>query len=274
MGSKRAARQPKYQSDKIVAIIVLAVVFVVLLSIILFKVYGKKQETGTLMHDEANISSETFPNGAGTDSEGDVSSDSASSTEDTEDEDSSDDSDDESTDDGEEESTQKDISYISSKPKDLGSYDTLDVYSATSSSELVQEGKDINNSAYMLVDGDEETSWQEGSTGYGIGEYVDIYLYESCEISYIRFKLGNWRNSKYYYANAKPKKLKITVWDDDTGEEYSQSVKFPNSDYKADWVKVEGLGYTSHVRLTIESVYKGNTYKDTCISEVGFYGNY
>lgn len=63
------------------------------------------------------------------------------------------------------------------------------------------------------MDGDEVTSWQEGVEGPGIGETIYYKLDQEQPITYLTFKLGNWRNDKYFYGNNRPRTLTITLDD-------------------------------------------------------------
>ena len=56
-------------------------------------------------------------------------------------------------------------------------------------------------------------SWQEGVSGYGINESVSFSFDDLHKVKYIAFKLGNWKNDKYYYGNAKPKTINLVFGD-------------------------------------------------------------
>ena len=84
----------------------------------------------------------------------------------------------------------------------------------------------------MMLDGNLETSWQEGVDGSGIGEQVTFYLDRVYEVNYLAFNLGNWRTDDYYRQNNRPETLKITM----NGRE--TLVEFPDEKTKQ-WVAVE-----------------------------------
>lgn len=146
-------------------------------------------------------------------------------------------------------------------PKD---YVRLEVATASSSSELVQEGTDPNN-AWMVLDQKDETSWQENVSGSGIGETLDFSFSGEQKVKYMSFKLGNWRDDRYYKGNNIPETLKIRMG------ELEFSVTFPKKQ-KEYWVELSEAYPTYDVQVEIVSVYAGTSWDDTPIAEIGMYG--
>lgn len=146
-------------------------------------------------------------------------------------------------------------------PKD---YVRLEVATATSSSELVQEGSDPNN-AWMVLDQKDETSWQENVSGPGIGETLNFSFSGEQKIKYMSFKLGNWRNDKYYKGNNIPETLTIRMG------ELEFSVTFPKKQQEF-WVELSEAYPAYDVEVEITSVYEGKSWDDTPIAEIGMYG--
>lgn len=155
--------------------------------------------------------------------------------------------------------------YVTAAPASLGNAYELPVSQAMATSVIDQAGYD--NSAAMVLDGRDETSWQEGVSGEGIGEGISLYLDQEYSVKYLAFKLGNWRSSDYYAQNNRPQTLKITMGDQET------QVTFPDL-RQEQWVAVEGDCDTSEIKLEIVSVYRGTnpSWNDTCIAEVSAYG--
>ncbi len=149
-------------------------------------------------------------------------------------------------------------------PTDTKGYSRIAVAEANASSELTQAG--IDNSAAMAFDVDQSTSWQEGASGYGEGEILEADLGKQSYIHCLTFKLGNWREEKYYYQNGRPAQL--TVWLDDN----SFSVEFPDN-MEEYCLRFSYDVPCSVIYIRIDAVYEGNAYQDTCISEIGIYGN-
>ncbi|MBR1629264.1 MAG: hypothetical protein IJ679_08390 [Lachnospiraceae bacterium] len=156
-------------------------------------------------------------------------------------------------------------------PDTSGMYQ-LPVSAAKASSTIDQSSKNVSNYAMYMFDGNDQTSWQEGVSGYGIGENIDIFFEDKYEINYIGFKFGNWKNDKYYYGNAKPKTLFFEVDDVKNDDVVREQVEFPNSNWGIDWVEVKNIKRTDHMKLTIVDVYPGTSYEDTCITDILVFG--
>lgn len=154
------------------------------------------------------------------------------------------------------------MSFVS-EPEDMGDYYRLSVSEASASSEISQEGTD--NSAGKIVDGNERTSWQEGVDGDGIGESVQLKLAKPYKVRYLSFQLGNWNSERYYAGNNRPKELEITVGN------VTQTVTFPDGQTEY-WLELSRECPAQEITLTVQSVYSGSEWDDTCIAEVGIYG--
>ncbi len=155
--------------------------------------------------------------------------------------------------------------YNTAAPASLGESYKLPVSQATATSVIDQEGHD--NSAAMVLDGRDETSWQEGVDGPGIGEGLTFSLDRNYEIEYLSFKLGNWRSDEFYYENHRPMTLKVIMGGQET------LVDFPDEKTEQ-WVKIDGDCETSEIQIEIVEVYQGTSavWDDTCIAEIGIYG--
>lgn len=138
----------------------------------------------------------------------------------------------------------------------------IPVISANATSTISQTK--TNNNAMLLFDKRDDTSWQEGVAGYGINESVSFSFDGHHKVKYIAFKLGNWKNDKYYYGNAKPKTVNLVFGD------YSGQVTF-TGERKVEWVEVSPSVNADSMRLEIKDVYPGTSWEDTCISEITVY---
>ena len=138
----------------------------------------------------------------------------------------------------------------------------VSVISANATSTISQTK--TNNNAMLLFDKKDDTSWQEGVSGYGINESVSFSFDSLHKVKYIAFKLGNWKNDKYYYGNAKPKTINLVFGD------YSGQVTF-TGERKVEWVEVSPSVNADSMRLELKDVYPGTSWEDTCISEVTVY---
>lgn len=155
---------------------------------------------------------------------------------------------------------------LTASPSSMNSYGKLSVWKASATSVIDQEGHD--NSANMVLDGRDETSWQEGAEGAGVGENLTFQFESECKVRYLSLKLGNWRNSDYYWKNNRPKTLEITT---DRGT--TATVTFPD-EQKECWVEFSEDCPVSDINITIKDVYEGTNSKwdDTCIAGIEFYG--
>ena len=131
-------------------------------------------------------------------------------------------------------------------------------------STIVQEG--VDNGPHTLYDGMDWSSWQDGVDGGGIGESVSFILDREYQIRGFAVRLGNWYEPEdYYYMNNRPERLTFTV-----GNE-SFSLSFPDRKEEM-YVELSRDVPASQVRVTIDSVYRGTDYADTCINEITIYG--
>ena len=142
-------------------------------------------------------------------------------------------------------------------------YSLVSISKISASSQITQDG--INNGATAAIDGDEITSWQEGADGDGIGEALFINLTRDYEIRYIKFKLGNWRSAETYRQNNRPRKLAVQIGD------VVYNVEFPDGQTEYCLALSKDLS-ANYISITIQSVYSGDDWDDTCISEVEIYG--
>lgn len=155
------------------------------------------------------------------------------------------------------------IAALCAGSPNLASLKEIPVISANATSTISQTK--TNNNAMLLFDKKDDTTWQEGVPGYGINEAVSFSFDSHYKVKYIAFKLGNWKNDKYYYGNAKPKTMTLVFGD------YTGQVTF-TGERKIEWVEVDPSVNADSMRLEINDVYPGTNWEDTCITEVTVYG--
>lgn len=134
---------------------------------------------------------------------------------------------------------------------------------AEATSEIHQDGYD--NSPICAADGSVTTSWQEGVDGPGKGESLTLHYESASPIRYFLFRLGNWRDNVYFYGNNRPRSLILTF------EDGSQTTAVFPADQAGYYVELSAPVTTSFVTFTIESVYIGTDWDDTCIAEITAY---
>ena len=145
-------------------------------------------------------------------------------------------------------------------------YTKLTMTGAEASSQIYQAG--VDNSPYVLYDGQDWSSWQEGDLeSEGLGENITLTFDGEHAVRFIKVRLGNWygEDNYYYEANNRPETITFEL-----GEE-SFSITFPD-ERKEHIVELSKDVTASQLKLTIDSVYKGSIYDDTCINEVTIYG--
>ncbi len=128
--------------------------------------------------------------------------------------------------------------------------------------------KDIIHYPKRTIDDDLSTAWSEGVDGSGIGESIDFGFDTFFNVSSITIWNGYHKSEKLYYANNRPKRIRVDVSNSEESFEIElrdimepQTIELPNPIS------------TNHVSFTIEDVYYGNSFDDTCITEVKFFGN-
>lgn len=164
-----------------------------------------------------------------------------------------------------EDATQQQTTYaLLNESIDLIGYTRAGIHSAHQSSELGKNSDGSPNNAYMALDADDSTCWQEGVSGAGIGQSMEAVLDRRYQISYLSFKLGNWLNDKYYYGNNVPSALTIRL-----GNSILQ-IDFP-AERREFVVQISPAIETDYIHIQIDDVYYGTSWDDTCITDIGIY---
>lgn len=143
---------------------------------------------------------------------------------------------------------------------DFTEYKQVRVASAEASS-VIQQDNGAVNTPMMIFDENIETNWEEGVDGPGLGEWVDAKFSQESGIKYLTFKLGNWKTSRYYYGNNKPSKMTITVG------EFSQQIEFPD-EWTEFCLEFSRPCQADGIHMTIDEVYAGTDWDDTCITDM------
>lgn len=133
----------------------------------------------------------------------------------------------------------------------------------------------INNSSTCLTDNGKaypadlindfknDTAWNEGANGDGIGEWVEIQFEAPQKINAMVIQNGYKKSKDLYYENNRPKMLKIDV----IGQQ-SFMVNLEDVYNNGFYIEFPETMETYGVTITIEDVYNGTKFNDTCISEV------
>ncbi len=123
--------------------------------------------------------------------------------------------------------------------------------------------------AALAFDGRTDTAWNVPG---GVGEWIQLSADAQQKIKGIKILNGYTKYSPdykmwIYYANSRPKDITIT-FSDGTYLTYRLQDVFQEGNYNYQTVDFGGIKQTAFVRITINSVYKGNKWNDCCISEI------
>lgn len=173
--------------------------------------------------------------------------------------------------------TENDISHIiDSNPISDTDYENeyiIPINSANSDSFYHSNTSNTNYTIENTFDGDFSTCWQDGSAGDGINENLSYY-FDPCQIHEIRIVNGNRKQPGSYSNNNRLENILVSLYQDDAIV-YESEMFFPD-DESLEEVSflLESPCYCNSATITILSVYSGNSYSDTGISEVSFISYY
>lgn len=141
------------------------------------------------------------------------------------------------------------------------------VIETKSSSQLATEKIGNNTydySSWRVIDNDLSTCWSEGSDDYGSGESITLSFDNVYEINEIRIWNGLCASEDLFYKNSRLREISVAFSD-------GQSIDFECNDgwnNSENVITLPSTVETSSITITIGSVYEGEKYKDTCISEI------
>lgn len=139
-------------------------------------------------------------------------------------------------------------------------------------SSIVEQKGTHNNSASAMVDGDLETSWQEGADGDGLGESAMLDFGREVEVQMVEMYLGNWRSDDWFYRNNVPSEVDLYCYGAQDGTFETITVANEKYDRTVCWVEFSHPVPLRYLEVYINEVYRGNQYDDTCIAEIVVYG--
>ena len=133
---------------------------------------------------------------------------------------------------------------------------------AEASSFLDKDG-DITYYPDNVMDDDISTAWVEGEDGNGEGEWIRIPADSDGEISAVRIVNGYQKSEEAYYKNNRVKEAEL-IFDDGSSEFAALADEFNKSQV----IILSEPKNTDYILLKIKSVYEGDEWQDTCISEL------
>jgi hypothetical protein len=121
-----------------------------------------------------------------------------------------------------------------------------------------------NYGATNLLDGDLATAWNEGADGNGIGEWIQFDFSQEVVLTRIEIANGYQKDEERYLGNSRVQSLRVEYSNGTT-----QLVDLLD-DKEFQTITPTRQPVTS-VRMVIVSVYPGEEWDDTALSEVRFY---
>lgn len=116
---------------------------------------------------------------------------------------------------------------------------------------------------YKVLDGDKSTVWAEGVDGPGYGESITLYFDSVHTVKQLKIVNGLINSYDGYYKNNRVASIKISFSD---GSSQIAHLSDDNTGYQT--IDLSHSVDTDYITITIDSVYSGYKYDDTCIAEV------
>ncbi len=171
-----------------------------------------------------------------------------------------------------EQRVKEDASYLQNKWRDVfdarnnvPQIDIANIRGADATSYLDESKYHILHLPERAIDGDLATGWAEGVSGQGIGESITVYFDGMYLVSGIKIYAGYQKNNDSYNKNSRPKEVYVE-FSDGSGE--SCILKDMNDVQN---MKFASSVITDSITLRIDSVYPGDEYEDTVITEISPY---
>jgi hypothetical protein len=143
-------------------------------------------------------------------------------------------------------------------------------FAETAASSFLPTDRGGQYQSWMAVDGTFDTAWVEGVTGSGVGEWITLTFPGTIEVHSISLDVGYDRDDDIFFANNRVKKVTLTFsgaeqveldFADIRGTQTIPLVRAPSPNIE-----------TTFVTLTIEDIYPGTEYNDTCLAEIEIWG--
>jgi hypothetical protein len=139
----------------------------------------------------------------------------------------------------------------------------LEPQGVTASSELSSE-QGNSYAAANVLDGDFDTSWQEGAGGTGEGEWIQFSFEQPVTVVRLDIANGYQRDDRRFLGNPRIERLRVEY---DDGSSQILLLEDEQGYQSFDLEPTE----TQRLRLVIESVYPGERWEDASMSAIQFY---
>lgn len=140
-----------------------------------------------------------------------------------------------------------------------------DVENVYATSYLIEEKLGFIHEPSNVLDRNNATAWVENAVGQGEGESITLELDDLYVVSGFVINAGYQKNENVYENNSRPKELIVTFSDGN-----SQTVELEDY-YGPQKIILDIPIETTKVTFTISSVYYGDKYEDTAISEISLF---
>jgi hypothetical protein len=138
---------------------------------------------------------------------------------------------------------------------------SLPIQGVNASSEL-GEYEGVSYAVKNLIDKKASTVWVEGEEGSGLGASITLDLGGEQTVTQIKLWNGNWYTADFWQRHNRAKEVEVEFSD---GSKQNFTLK---DEMAAEVIRLPAAVKTSSVKIKIKSIYRGNTFNDTCISEV------
>ena len=116
---------------------------------------------------------------------------------------------------------------------------------------------------HQVLDGYKSSVWAEGVDGPGYGESITLYFNSVYTVKQLKIVNGLINSYDGYYKNNRVASVSIGFSD---GSSQIATLKDDETGYQV--INLSQSMDTSYITLTINDVYRGYKYNDTCIAEV------
>ena len=162
------------------------------------------------------------------------------------------------------------VPEITQEPAVVAFGDVRPQLTATASSTYrLKYNSEYTVGADMVIDGNLKTAWNEGASGPGIGEWIELRPVDGGNYQYTGFSIANgfqfhdYHKGDRYPRNNRVKEMAVFLDDVLLGIYVVEDLADGYSTYYFD-KPVTGCA----LRFLINSVYEGKRFPDTCISEI------
>ncbi|MBR0126551.1 MAG: hypothetical protein IJM03_14500, partial [Treponema sp.] len=129
-------------------------------------------------------------------------------------------------------------------------------------------GRKIIYDALNAFDDKLDTVWVEDKSHSGIGEKLTVVFYEPIKIDEIRI-INGFAHKDLYKKNNRVKTLNIACLHSDIGPAADYTLEDNCEDFQS--IHLKETATVDALVFTIQDVYRGTKYNDTCIDEIRFY---